>query len=85
MIPDGPRTSMTSPDSADRSHLAVREALAALSRGDDAGASMIARAHAAYAQGRPSRRVVLLMPFWRIQGSDVDPGQACGGEAEESA
>lgn len=59
-----PSTAMTTTlDEMDSSRRAVREALAALNRGDETGASAIAKAHAARA--RPSRVRVLLLPLHR--------------------
>jgi len=53
---------MTTLDPADSTRRALREALAALNRGDAIGASAIARAHAA--GGRPKRgRVQLVLPI----------------------
>ena len=55
-----PRPPLPTPECADSTRRALREALAALNRGDLLGANAIARAHAAQGRARTSRLLLIL-------------------------
>lgn len=58
---------MNNSDPLGTSERAIRQALAAMNRGDEAGARLIADAHAADVCSRPQARLVLVMPLCRAR------------------